>query len=209
MVQFDKGPPSALATLFMQHPDYSAVKELFWYDWGPVFYRGRLDKTAKYFVLPRYGYDTLMNNWTSVKEKIKVGGQNYHLHLKQDTADPAVGKIKLREAIKKLRGGLKNLPSLAKQLNNPANKSLSIINADTHPQWFLVLDHNDEAHGQKSRLRGKLSAKRTLAKASDIKLEKMELDSITVADDSNFLKNIGNQMNLPQYLKDGLQQMYK
>lgn len=46
-VQFDKGPPGAVATLFMQHPDYTPVKNLFWFNWGPVFYRGRLDKSAK------------------------------------------------------------------------------------------------------------------------------------------------------------------
>jgi hypothetical protein len=46
-IEFDKGPSPALAALLSQHPDYSAVKDLFWFDWGPVFYRGRLDKTAK------------------------------------------------------------------------------------------------------------------------------------------------------------------
>jgi Uracil DNA glycosylase superfamily len=46
-IEFDKGPSKAMATLFSQHPDYSAVKDLFWFDWGPIFYRGRLDKTAK------------------------------------------------------------------------------------------------------------------------------------------------------------------
>src|SRR6476660_7359036 len=46
-IEFDKGPPKPLAALFSQHPDYSAVKDLFWFDWGPVFYRGRLDKSAK------------------------------------------------------------------------------------------------------------------------------------------------------------------
>jgi hypothetical protein len=46
-IEFDKGPSPAVATLFSRHPDYSPVKDFFWYDWGPVFYRGRLDKTAK------------------------------------------------------------------------------------------------------------------------------------------------------------------
>lgn len=46
-IEFDKGPSTSMATLFSQHPDYTAVKDFFWYDWGTVFYRGRLDKTAK------------------------------------------------------------------------------------------------------------------------------------------------------------------
>ena len=46
-VEFDKGPSAGMAKLFMQHPDYSPVKDFFWFNWGPVFYRGRLDKSAK------------------------------------------------------------------------------------------------------------------------------------------------------------------
>jgi hypothetical protein len=45
--EFDSGPPSQFAALFAQTPDYSPFKTLFWFDWGPVFYRGRLDGSAK------------------------------------------------------------------------------------------------------------------------------------------------------------------
>ena len=47
MVEFDKGPPQAFAQLFAQCPDYGPLKSHFWYDWGPIFYRGRLDGSAK------------------------------------------------------------------------------------------------------------------------------------------------------------------
>jgi uracil-DNA glycosylase len=47
MIQFDKGPGVAFAKHFAALPDYDAIKEHFWYDWGPVFYRGRLDGSAK------------------------------------------------------------------------------------------------------------------------------------------------------------------
>jgi len=46
-VEFDKGPSVAMAKLLLQYPDYSPVKEYFWFNWGPIFYRGRLDKSAK------------------------------------------------------------------------------------------------------------------------------------------------------------------
>lgn len=46
-IEFDKGPTPSMATLLMGHPDYTPVKELFWFNWGPTFYRGRLDKSAK------------------------------------------------------------------------------------------------------------------------------------------------------------------
>jgi uracil-DNA glycosylase len=46
MVDFDPGPPQQLAALFERCP---APKEpsSFWTDWGPIFYRGRLDGSAR------------------------------------------------------------------------------------------------------------------------------------------------------------------
>lgn len=36
-----------LARLFAEPPDYSKHKAAFWYDWDPIFYRGRLNGTAR------------------------------------------------------------------------------------------------------------------------------------------------------------------
>ena len=47
MVEFDPGPPASLARQFAAMPSYAEHRELFWYDWGPVFYRGRLNRTAR------------------------------------------------------------------------------------------------------------------------------------------------------------------
>ena len=47
MIEFDPGPPPAFARLFAACPDYKPFKQHFWIDWGPVFYRGRLDGSAK------------------------------------------------------------------------------------------------------------------------------------------------------------------
>ncbi len=44
--EFDRGPPAPTARLFERVPD-PPVAEDFWRDWGPVFYRGRLDGTAR------------------------------------------------------------------------------------------------------------------------------------------------------------------
>jgi uracil-DNA glycosylase len=46
MTEFDRGPSDSLARVFDEVPDLS-VKEDFWFDWGPVFYRGRLDGSAR------------------------------------------------------------------------------------------------------------------------------------------------------------------
>ena len=49
MVAFDKGPPAALAQHFADLPEIAPkFRSLFWYDWGPVFYRGRLTGKARF-----------------------------------------------------------------------------------------------------------------------------------------------------------------
>jgi hypothetical protein len=50
MSEFDPGPPAQLAELFDRVPD-SPVKDDFWFDWGPIFYRGRLDGSARVICL--------------------------------------------------------------------------------------------------------------------------------------------------------------
>lgn len=47
MSEFDPGPPKKFADLFDAAPSYGTFQKLFWYDWGPVFYRGRLDGSAR------------------------------------------------------------------------------------------------------------------------------------------------------------------
>ena len=47
MVEFDPGPPQPFHDLFDALPDYGPFRKHFWFDWGPVFYRGRLDGTAR------------------------------------------------------------------------------------------------------------------------------------------------------------------
>ena len=47
MVTFDPGPPPEVADHFEKAPSYAAYRDLFWYAWGPIFYRGRLDRSAR------------------------------------------------------------------------------------------------------------------------------------------------------------------
>jgi hypothetical protein len=47
-MDFDPGPPSALAQHFENVPSYASKRDCFWYDWGPIFYRGRLDGSARF-----------------------------------------------------------------------------------------------------------------------------------------------------------------
>jgi uracil-DNA glycosylase len=47
MDNFDSGPSKKFYDHFTNLPDYTPIKDFFWFDWGPVFYRGRLDGSAK------------------------------------------------------------------------------------------------------------------------------------------------------------------
>ncbi|MEV6270666.1 uracil-DNA glycosylase family protein [Kribbella sp. NPDC051936] len=47
MGEFDPGPPATVARHLAKLPSYADFRELFWYDWGTVFYRGRLNRTAR------------------------------------------------------------------------------------------------------------------------------------------------------------------
>ena len=47
VTEFDPGPPAAIAEHLASVPSYAEHRKLFWYDWGPVFYRGRLDGSAR------------------------------------------------------------------------------------------------------------------------------------------------------------------
>jgi hypothetical protein len=51
VIEFDSGPTPALAEHFAKLPSYAAQRDLFWFDWGPIFYRGRLDKSARVLVI--------------------------------------------------------------------------------------------------------------------------------------------------------------
>jgi uracil-DNA glycosylase len=47
MTEYDKGPTQPFTRLFAQAPDYAPYRDHFWFDWGPVYYRGRLNGTAR------------------------------------------------------------------------------------------------------------------------------------------------------------------
>jgi len=176
----------------------------------------KYDETAISLVvingIPRYGHEKLMNEWSTVKEKITVKGVKYELYLKQSTANPIVGTLTLEDAITKLNFALNNLPEIAKKLEMFPPKMHLTLGSETPPQWFLVLDHNDEHEGEKLRLTGSdgLKSNQPLMASQPLSeiVEEMELDKITVADDSDFLLSIQDQQNLPDYIKDGLVKMY-
>jgi hypothetical protein len=68
MPDFDPGPAGAFATHWDNRPSYNSVKARFRMNWGPIYYRGRLDGSAKVIVI---GQDPAADE--NVARRILVG----------------------------------------------------------------------------------------------------------------------------------------
>jgi hypothetical protein len=68
MAEFDPGPTGAFATHWDNRPSYSSVKARFRMNWGPIYYRGRLDGSAKVIII---GQDPAADE--NVARRILVG----------------------------------------------------------------------------------------------------------------------------------------
>ncbi|MGZ4358602.1 MAG: amidohydrolase family protein [Gaiellaceae bacterium] len=160
---------------------------------------------------PRYGASSPMNQLlgqaASEAESATIGGRSRLLDLRQQTADPDVGKLTLQAAAALLADGLKRLPELAKDL--AARPALA---APGGPEGvFLVLDHEETA-GEDMRPHlpdrdGRPTAEPTLAAAAtplpDL-LVPLELDPLTVADDHDFVDTLARERNLPEGVAAGI-----
>jgi hypothetical protein len=167
--------------------------------------------------VPRFGQNTFMSELGATGESLTIGGQKRTLFLKQDTQDPLVGAIKLSQARTTLKDALSKLPTLAKELEQP--KPIAMIGRKRAPTtWQLALDEiEDTGFDLRPRLRSRTSRQLTgptrraavAAKPLSQILEPLELDPLTVADDSDFLLALATQRNLPQFVKDGLPSFYR
>jgi Uracil DNA glycosylase superfamily len=68
MAEFDPGPIGAFATHWDNRPSYNSVKARFRMNWGPIYYRGRLDGSAKVIII---GQDPAADE--NVARRILVG----------------------------------------------------------------------------------------------------------------------------------------
>jgi hypothetical protein len=68
MAEFDPGPTGAFATHWDNRPSYNSVKARFRMNWGPIYYRGRLDGTARVIII---GQDPAADE--NVARRILVG----------------------------------------------------------------------------------------------------------------------------------------
>lgn len=162
---------------------------------------------------PRCGRVSLMSHFGPGTERWMVGRAQRILNLAQAQADPIVGALTLRAAAERLKDALFRLPELADAIEHPKP---GLLEPEMQPEWSLVLDQ-EETQGLALRPHlpfgplGTLTAEMPIAAVaaplSEI-LEPLELDRLTAVDDDAFLERIGNQGNLPDFVKQGLPKLY-
>jgi 5-methylthioadenosine/S-adenosylhomocysteine deaminase len=166
----------------------------------------------------RYGRDQFMGGLDQQAETWNVGGQTRMISLAEDNADVDVGAVTLRQAWDKLADGLNHLPELARMFEHPSQFVQSLPPEPTSISWSLVLDH-DDLGGVTARphlpykgrmtamplaLAGRAEATSANRPPLSQELQPETLDRLTVADDKTFLDRLGQEVNLPNYLKAGL-----
>jgi 5-methylthioadenosine/S-adenosylhomocysteine deaminase len=157
--------------------------------------------------VPRVGNERLMGHFGPGTERWQVGSAERVLDLSQESADPVVGALTLREARDRLRDGLGRLPELARRLEERA------AFAEAGPRWSLVLDHEEPPDtairphfGEASapRLAEVVAARQALSEL----LVPLELDPPTVSDDGGFFGRLAEEPNLPDYVGERLPTLF-
>lgn len=169
--------------------------------------------------VPRYGLPSLMGSLGAVGEAIRVGGNPRTLFLEQKTADPDVATVSLSQARTDLQQALRNIRQLAVQAENPQPTPRGLaLDSPREPVWTLALDEI-QATGVEIRPRLPFDGPRDFTGPSSVAtraaslplsqlLGPIELDPLTVADDENFLREIEQQPNLPDAVRQGLRTLY-
>jgi cytosine/adenosine deaminase-related metal-dependent hydrolase len=169
----------------------------------------------------RHGAPAIMSALAPDDQTIKVGGQSRKLFLKQNTADPDVAAVSLGTATSQLSDALLNIAQIAKADEKPKSARVKKRLLDAAPKlvWTLALDEIQD-RGVDLRPRLPLAGPRDFtgpkrppivaAAAPPLStiLKPINLDPLTVADDTKFLNAIEHQPNVPSPIKGGLRALY-
>jgi len=182
----------------------------------------RAKETAIHLVMingiGRYGTPGLMGALGLDGETLRVGGLARRLFLQQESGDPDVSSVSLRSARSALRKAFRDLPKLARALEQPRKRRRMALDAPQRVVWSLALDEiQPTGIEQRPRLpfRGPRDftgpdhlAHRAAAQPLSKILQPITLDPLTVADDLDFLAQIGKQPNVPEAIRTGLADLY-
>jgi 5-methylthioadenosine/S-adenosylhomocysteine deaminase len=168
----------------------------------------------------RYGLPGLMGALGPKGETLRVGGKTRWLFLEQESADPDVVNVSLSAARSTLHAAFRNLPKLARELENPNRKKALRAALDTPEPvvWSLALDEIQTTgldlrprlpfNGPRDFTGPERISLRAAADPLSTILQPIALDPLTVADDANFLTEIANQPNVPAAIRAGLADLY-
>jgi 5-methylthioadenosine/S-adenosylhomocysteine deaminase len=153
--------------------------------------------------VPRYGDIDLMTNFGPGTENWLLGEETRTFNLAQTTPDPLIGNLSLADAYDRLREGLQQLPALASNLEQPSAHAEALS-----PQWSLTVDETAMRPFLNQGMPGLQAARQLSSPTGDVPLsqtlEPLELDALSVIDDPSFLERLNEQVNLPDYIKQGL-----
>jgi hypothetical protein len=137
----------------------------------------------------RAGRASLVDPTTAGVELIHVANQSMVLDLVDDPTQP-LANVTLQGSIATLSYALEHLPDLAKTF---ASGQAAFDHLPARFQIRLEMDENLAL--------GVLSGTESIGPGD---VDPMELDQITSVDDKTFVKRLKANINLPQWLKDGL-----
>jgi len=163
--------------------------------------------------VPRYGNPEVMQKLNATGETLKVGGQRRTLFLTQKTASAPVAKISLSEGIDTLKLALKELPNQGtRRMAHIGSRPMSSRTRRGIETWVLALDEVTET-GMELRPHLPYDGELTMPIAkgkllSAAALQALELDPITMADDSDFIDTIKGELNVPPFIKNGIGSLY-
>ena len=171
---------------------------------------------------PRYGTPALMVTDGPGLETLTVGGEPRVLYLTQATEDPDVAALSYANARHQLSDALANVQSirLEQEATHPEPAGPEALAAAPmvepgHPRLALdEFEHTDLTQRPHLPLHGKPTGPFDHAAAAppgvplSSLLSPIELDALTVADDSGWLDRVAAETNLPAYLATALRTLY-
>ena len=166
---------------------------------------------------PRYGTPALMAADGPGLEKLAVGGEQRVLYLTQATEDPDVAALGYAEAQAKLADALQNIKAIRlEQESKRGPEALAAAPAvhAGHPRLALdEFEHTDFTQRPHllfdGAVTGPLDTPQPSAPPISSLLSPIQLDPLTVADDSGWLDAVSHEMNLPDYVAPGLRALYE
>lgn len=167
----------------------------------------------------RYGQTRLMKRLGKDGETLKVGGSSRLLDLADALADPIVGALSLSDARDRLAEGMRRLPELAAQMDDPEALAMLGTASATEPgSWFLELDHEHAlGFSPRPQLPFEGAATGVFPLFPDLLLGAeplsqvvvpLELDPLTVVDNGEFFDGLAAAPNLPEFVVRELPPLY-